>query len=185
MALSDLLSELGGAISSRGQEAANKAKEMSGVSSLKSKITTAENGKKAVFAELGEKAFAEHADWIQAQYPELFEKVSGLQAEIEQYTQEIESLKQTTADANAALQKARADAAAESAARKAADAAKRAEAAQARAAAQQVEAAAETVADSAAETAAESIDVVSEATETVAEAVEKATEVGGHFSAQA
>lgn len=139
MAFMDKLGEIGDAISSKGKEAANKAKEMNGVSSLKAKISTAENGIKTVYAELGEKMFAEHADWIRENCPEMFEKVGGLQAEIEQYNNEIEELKRTTANANAAIQEAQkaraARAAADAAAKKAAAAQAAAE--RARAAAEQ------------------------------------------------
>jgi len=141
MAFMDKLGEIGDAISSKGKEAANKAKEMNGVSSLKAKISKSENSMKEVYAELGEKMFAEHADWIGEHYSELLEKVNGFQAEIEQYNKDIENLKQTTADANAAIQEAQkaraAKSAADVAAKRAAAAAAAAQKAQA--AAQQAE----------------------------------------------
>ena len=94
MGFLDKLSGVGSAISSKSQEAANKAKEMSGVSSLKGKISTAEGSIRVVYAELGEKMFEEKGEWVAENFPELMEKVNELKANIEQYNQEIEDLKQ-------------------------------------------------------------------------------------------
>ncbi len=104
MGFFDKLSEVGSVISSKGQEAANKAKEMSGVSALKGKISNAESNIRVAYAELGEKLFEEKADWIAENFPEILEKVNALKADIEQYNQEIEDLRQATADANAKIQ---------------------------------------------------------------------------------
>ena len=138
MGLLDKLSDVGSVLSSKGQEAANKAKEMSGISTLKGKISNAESSIRLVYTELGEKLFEEQTDWIAENFPELLEKVAALKAEIEQYNQDIEDLKQATADANARIQEeqktrqaAAAQVAAEKAAAKAAAAAEAAEAAQA------------------------------------------------------
>lgn len=156
MGFLDKLSGVGSAISSKSQEAANKAKEMSGVSTLKGKISTAEGSIRVVYAELGEKLFEEMPDWVAEKFPEQLEKVNGLKADIEQYNKDIEDLKQATADANAKLQeeqKARQAAAAQVAAEKAAAKAAAAEAAAAEkaAAAQGVDVAAEAVTEDTAE----------------------------------
>ncbi len=104
MGLLDNLKEVGSTLSSKGQEAANKAKEMSGVSQLKIKISSAEGHIKTAYTELGEKIFNEKADFLAENYPEFVERIKGFQAEIEGYNQEIEELKQATADANAKIQ---------------------------------------------------------------------------------
>ena len=182
MGFLDKLSGVGSAISSKSQEAANKAKEMSGVSSLKSKISTAEGSIRVVYAELGEKMFEEKGDWVAENFPELMEKVSELKANIEQYNQDIENLKQATADANAKLQedeKARKAAAAQLAAEKAAAKAEEAEAAaraKAEAEGARVTAAAEAAkAKMAAEAEAANVEAVNaEAAGVVVEAVEEA-----------
>ncbi len=104
MGLLDKLTDVGSVLSSKGMEAANKAKEMGGISQLKIKISSAEGHIKTAYTELGEKLFTEKADFLAENYPDIVEKIKGFQTEIEGYLQEIETLKQTTADANAKLQ---------------------------------------------------------------------------------
>lgn len=131
MAFLTKLSEIGSAISSKGQEAANKAKELTATSEIKSKITTAENSIRQTYLEIGEKVFTEHSDWIFSNYPELVEKVKGLQSDIAQYNQDIANLKQSTLEANAAVQEAHRARVAAAQAAEAEEAARKAEAAQA------------------------------------------------------
>ncbi len=104
MGLLDNLKEMGSTLSSKGMEAANKAKEMGGVSQLKVKIAGNENQIKAAYTELGAKLVQEKADFLEENYPELLGKIRTLEAEIEGFNQEIEKLKQSTAEANAKLQ---------------------------------------------------------------------------------
>ena len=126
MAFLSKLSEIGGVISSKSQEAANKAKELSGVTQIKTKISSMESNLRQAYTELGDRIYKENPDLIKNSYPELYERMEGFRASIEQYQAEIEGLKQATADANAAIQEAQKarvaaaqQAAAEEAARKA------------------------------------------------------------------
>ena len=163
MAFLSKLSELGGAISSKSQEAANKAKELGKLTQINTKISSMESNLRQAYAELGDKMYHEHPEYIQQNYAELFERMEGFRTTIEELNVEITELKQATADANAAIQeaqKARVAAAQQAAAE---EAARRAElAAQASQAAQQVQFAAADTAAGVAENVQQAAEAVSE-----------------------
>ena len=89
----DLLEKVGGTISAKGKEVAEKARVLAEIASLKSQIAACEDIIKKNYQEIGKQYFEEYSDVPDAPFEKQCEAVRNAQRGVQELQEKIEMLK--------------------------------------------------------------------------------------------
>ncbi|MBH1940404.1 zinc ribbon domain-containing protein [Mobilitalea sibirica] len=91
----EFFEKIGEKISTRGKDVAKKAKDMTEIAKLNSKIRDNEGKLKELQLQIGKKFFETNKNNPPVEYMELFQNIINIQATIDNYREEIHSIKGT------------------------------------------------------------------------------------------
>lgn len=92
----DFFDRLGETITTKGQEAVVKAKELTEIAKLKSKISSAEYEIQNCYKSMGLRLYTEQKEYAAETFPETVDKLEELKAEIEKLHSQILAVKNAT-----------------------------------------------------------------------------------------